>query len=167
MDCKCAFIRTIYSECPPAPPCTAMSLLLPSLLVLLALLAAAPAAMSGETTVWHRAQVSKDQLAAAATSKAQQVLDEIICAILATETPWCHLFTYEGNTCVLYDVVVDSLADPPPEDTATPCKTRHRNGKTPPSRCSPSLSLAVHCLLLPLSPKTAAQLPLPVMFLSL
>lgn len=115
-----------------------MFLLSPLLLPLLALMgAASPAGTSGTTSVWHRAQVSQHQLAAAVTSKSYQVLDEILCAILATHTPWCHLFTHEGNTCVLYDMVVDNLDVPPPEDTATPCMTRHRNSKTP------SLSLVV------------------------
>ena len=100
-----------------------MSLLPLLLLVQLALLGTTPSA-SMTTSVWHRAQVSRDQLAAAAAAAAKyknyQVVDEIPCAMLANQQPWCHVFTYEGNTCVLYDVVVDSLADPPPVESATP-----------------------------------------------
>ena len=124
-----------------------LPLLLLSSLALLTLQGAAPpAAASMTSSVWHSAQVSKNVLAAANTSESYQLLEEILCAIVATQTSWCHLFTYENNTCVLYNVVVDSLAAPPPEDTATPCKIRHRNGKTPTAAALPLVSLAATLL---------------------
>ncbi|KAK8386281.1 hypothetical protein O3P69_010760 [Scylla paramamosain] len=104
---------------------------LPPMVALLALLGAAPlAAAEVSEAVWHRALVSQAQLDAAATSERFQVADEILCAALANAAPWCHLLTHEGTTCVLYDVVVDSL-DAAAADAATPCRTRHRNGETP------------------------------------
>ncbi|XP_063841142.1 uncharacterized protein LOC135089495 [Scylla paramamosain] len=100
---------------------------LPPMVALLALLGAAPlAAAEVSEAVWHRALVSQAQLDAAATSERFQVADEILCAALANAAPWCHLLTHEGTTCVLYDVVVDSL-DAAAADAATPCRTRHRN----------------------------------------
>ncbi|XP_063841798.1 uncharacterized protein LOC135089746 [Scylla paramamosain] len=100
---------------------------LPLLVALLALLGAAPlAAAEVSEAVWHRALVSQAQLDAAATSERFLVADEILCAALANAVPWCHLLTHEGTTCVLYDVVVDSL-DAAAADAATPCRTRHRN----------------------------------------
>ncbi|XP_063841141.1 uncharacterized protein LOC135089494 [Scylla paramamosain] len=100
---------------------------LPPMVALLALLGAAPlAAAEMSEAVWHRALISQAQLDAAATSERFQVADEILCAALANAAPWCHLLTHEGTTCVLYDVVVDSLDDAA-ADAATTCRTRHRN----------------------------------------
>ncbi|XP_045101630.1 uncharacterized protein LOC123498518 isoform X2 [Portunus trituberculatus] len=97
------------------------------LLALLALLGATPPATAEMSqAVWHRALVSQAQLDAAATSESFQVSDEILCAALANNAPWCHLLTYEGTTCVLYDVVVDSV-DAAAPDATIPCRTRHRN----------------------------------------
>ncbi|KAK8386331.1 hypothetical protein O3P69_010775 [Scylla paramamosain] len=100
---------------------------LPPMVALLALLGAAPlAAAEMSEAVWHRALISQAQLDAAATSERFQVADEILCAALANAAPWCQLLTHEGTTCVLYDVVVDSLDDAA-ADAATTCRTRHRN----------------------------------------
>ncbi|MPC81518.1 hypothetical protein E2C01_076139 [Portunus trituberculatus] len=104
----------------PLPPS------LPPLLALLELLAAAPpAAAEMSQAVWHRALVSQAQLDAAATSESFHVSHEILSAALANNAPWCHMLTYEGTTCVLYDVVVDSLDAAP--DATTPCRTCYRN----------------------------------------
>ncbi|MPC23720.1 hypothetical protein E2C01_016781 [Portunus trituberculatus] len=104
-----------------------LPLSLPLLLALLALLGAAPpAAAEMNQALWYRALVSQAQLDAAATSESFQVSDEILCAALANNAPWCHLLTYEGTTCVLYDVAVDSL-DAAATDATTPCRTRLRN----------------------------------------
>lgn len=101
---------------------------MPSLLaLLLALLAAASA-----STVWHRAMVTQDQLASASRTQTFQVSEEILCAIIATNTPWSHLFTQHTSGCVLYDLLMDSLTDPPPEDQdSAACWTRHCNDEAP------------------------------------
>ncbi|XP_045137029.1 uncharacterized protein LOC123519639 [Portunus trituberculatus] len=99
-----------------------MSMLLPLLALLVATL---PATAEMNQVVWHRALVSQAQLDAATMSESFQVSDEILCAALANNSPRCHLLTYEGTTCVLYDVAVDSLDAAP--DATTPCRTRHRN----------------------------------------
>lgn len=99
-----------------------------SLLALLVPLLAAASA----STVWHKALITQDRLGAAARTQTVPVSEEILCAITATHTPWCELFTHNASGCVLYDVLLDSLAAPPPEgqDTAA-CRTRHRNGEAP------------------------------------
>ena len=99
------------------------------------------------STVWRKALVTQDQLAAASMTQTLQ-LSQISCAIRATHTPWCHLFTHNASGCVLYDVLVDSQADPPPEDQdAVACKTRHHNGEAPPATGPPAASLDGHTLM--------------------
>ena len=114
-----------------------MSRLPSTLLALLVLLGAAPpAATAMSQALWHRALVSQAQLDAAARSESFQVSSEMLCAALANNAPWCHLLTHEGTTCLLYDVVVDSMY-PAAANATTPCRTRHRNGETHPPPLAP------------------------------
>ena len=107
-----------------------MSLLILTLLILLPLLGAGPpAAASLITYVWYKTLVTQNQLTAATKFESYKVFDEISCTTLANNLPWCHLFTHEGNICILYDVVLDNLAANPPDATAKPCRIRHTNGK--------------------------------------
>ncbi|XP_045136962.1 uncharacterized protein LOC123519605 isoform X3 [Portunus trituberculatus] len=103
-----------------------MSLLPPSLSLLLALLwEASPIPAEASQALWYRGLVSQAQLDAATTYVSFQVSDEILCSALASKAAWCHLLTYDGATCALYDVVMDSLDAAP--DATTPCMTRHSN----------------------------------------
>lgn len=115
-----------------APPLMAPTPTMSLLLTLFTpLLVTAPLIMASiVSTVWHRALVTQDQLTAANTFQTFPVSEEVKCAMLATHTPWCHLFTHNASGCALYDLLVDSLADPPPAGQAVAaCKTRHRNGE--------------------------------------
>lgn len=89
-------------------------------------------AVAVASTQWHRAMISQNQLASARRIQAFQLSDEILCAIRATNTPWSLLFTHNSSGCVLYDLLVDCLANPPPKDQNTiDCWTSHCNGKAP------------------------------------
>lgn len=111
---------------------------MPSLLALIMPLIA----FASASTVWRKALVTRDQLDAAKMTQTLQLSEEILCAIQATLTPWCHLFTHDTSGCVLYDLLVDSQANPSGEDQdAVVCKTRHDKVKAPPATSTPAPSL--------------------------
>ncbi|XP_045136961.1 uncharacterized protein LOC123519605 isoform X2 [Portunus trituberculatus] len=121
-----------------------MSLLPPSLSLLLALLwEASPIPAEASQALWYRGLVSQAQLDAATTYVSFQVSDEILCSALASKAAWCHLLTYDGATCALYDVVMDSLDAAP--DATTPCMTRHSNGGTPAPAAHPPTTQPITC----------------------
>ncbi|MPC20194.1 hypothetical protein E2C01_013126 [Portunus trituberculatus] len=97
-----------------------MSLLPPSLSLLLALLwEASPIPAEASQALWYRGLVSQAQLDAATTYVSFQVSDEILCSALASKAAWCHLLTYDGATCALYDVDGGSFSHSSPTAVTT------------------------------------------------
>ncbi|XP_047491532.1 uncharacterized protein LOC125040829 [Penaeus chinensis] len=73
---------------------------------------------------WYPTSVNDTTLAAAKSTVVSDIQD-LTCAIKATQTPWCEVFCFEGSRCSLYNVTVAGYHDDSAVAPATPCYTRN------------------------------------------
>ncbi|KAG7163516.1 hypothetical protein Hamer_G002710 [Homarus americanus] len=92
------------------------------------LVAAVTPRVVAEGVMWYSAEVTTTMLASS-VSMSLQTRGERMCAMRATHTPWCHLFTYQDRICILYELQVLSYSQDQGSTTTT-CKTRHTIGNT-------------------------------------
>ncbi|XP_042211674.1 uncharacterized protein LOC121859070 [Homarus americanus] len=80
--------------------------------------------VNAEAKIWYPAKISTSKLSPAKSFTTTNFHSQTICAIKATQTEWSYMFTYEDDTCSLYDAKIGGYDDESNLGDTTTCKTR-------------------------------------------